>query len=79
MMYIKPKYTYKEWRIALYRSIVPQELNPLSVEIINDTYKSFSAKSGTRLSRREVSRRVYCQALEQQMVEGKELNSFLTT
>ena len=76
MRCIKPKYTYKEWSIALYRSIVPQELDPLSVEIINDTYKSFSVKNGTRLARGEVSIRVYLQGFEQQMVKGKEWNSF---
>ena len=60
----------------MYHSIVPQELDPLSVKIINDIYKSFSAKSGTRLARGEVPRRVYLQGFEQQMVKGKEWNSF---
>eukprot|EP00794_Sanderia_malayensis_P001642 gene1642-1825_t len=58
MRCVKARETYKEWLRALLKfSTPPLQSRPLSVEIINNTYRKDSVKSGTRQRRCEESSR----------------------
>ena len=48
----------------------------MSIEIINDTYKRSSVKSGTRCNRDEQGKRVRIEGVDQNMVQGNDWLSF---
>ena len=76
MRCVKARDTYKEWLLALLKfSTPPFQSHPLSVEIINDTYRKESVKSGTRLRRGEESSRIHIQGYDQKMLQGNAWNS----
>jgi hypothetical protein len=77
MRSIKPKLTYREWLINLLRLVTPRDdLIPIDLEIINDTYYQESVKSCTRSVRGEESRRVHVQGFDQEMLKGNEWLAF---
>ena len=66
---VKAKETYREWLISLLNFVTPSAAaSPLSIEFINDTYRSISAKKGTRLKRGNTPQRTHIQAIDQKMV-----------
>eukprot|EP00794_Sanderia_malayensis_P014282 gene14282-15769_t len=74
---IKAKEIYREWLIALVNFVTPSaDASPLSIELINDTYRSISAKNGTRLKRGNTPQRTYIQAIDQKMLQGNSWSSF---
>ena len=73
MRVVKPKKTYKQWLGSVMRyNTPPASSKPLSLEMVNDTYRQLSAKNGTRISRGEESRKVHFTGMEQNMLQGKE-------
>ena len=78
MRTLKAKETYKEWITSLLKFVTPlNDPKPLSIEIINDTYKADSIKSGTRYKRGETTKRIHIRSWDQKMVKGKDWQSFL--
>eukprot|EP00794_Sanderia_malayensis_P005059 gene5059-5718_t len=76
MRCVKARETYKEWLRALLKfSTPPLQSRPLSVEIINNTYRKDSVKSGTRQRRCEESSRIHIQGYDQKMLQGNAWNS----
>ncbi len=71
MRTVKPKQTYGEWMTQLLKFVQPpKETNPLSIELVNDTYLATSIKSSTREKRGEQQQRTYLQGFEQKMPQG---------
>ena len=77
MRSIKPKPTYREWLINLLRLVTPRDnLIPIDLEIINNTYYQESVKICTRSVRGEESRRVHVQGFDKEMLKGNEWLAF---
>ena len=72
MRTLKAKESYKEWITSLLKFVTPlNDPKPLSIEIINDTSKADSVKSGTRYKRGEPTKRIHIRSWDQTMVKGK--------
>ncbi len=77
MRSLKAKDTYKHWFHSLLKFVSPvEDTSALSIEIINDTYRIESVKSGIRNERGETSKRVHLQGPDQQMVQGNNWINF---
>ena len=75
---LKPRQTYKEFIDALMNFVTPKnELEPLTIGIINDTYIKDSVKEGTRQDRGEAGPRVHIQSVNQHMLQGMRWKQFL--
>ena len=75
---IKPKSTYREWLVNLLKLVTPREdLNPIDIEIINDTYINPRVwKVEREASEAEKSRRVHVQGFYREMLKGNEWLAF---
>ena len=78
MRSLKAKGTYRQWLLSFLRYIKPVDdpAKIMSIEIINDTYKRSSVKSGTRCNRGEQGKRVRIEGFGQNMVQGNDWLSF---
>eukprot|EP00795_Rhopilema_esculentum_P000988 gene988-biopygen7430 len=75
---VKAKETYRKWLISLLNFVTPSAAaSPLSIEFINDTYRSISAKNGTRFKRGNTRQRTHIQAIDQKMLKGYSWSSFI--
>ena len=70
MRCVKARASYKEWLLAPLKFSTPIHSHPLSVKIINDTYRKDSVKSGTMQKRGDVSARTHIQEYDQKMLQG---------
>ena len=77
MRSLKAKETYSKWFMSLLSCIKPAD-DPaaISIEMINDTYRRNSVKSGTRSNRGESLKRVHIEGFDQKMVQGNDWLSF---
>ena len=74
---LKPKDTFEEWIDTLLRFITPPDIAEASViGMINDTYSSYSTKSGTR-KRRGDGTRTHVEGAKQHMPSGMKWQEFL--
>ncbi len=74
---IEAKETYREWLIALVNFVTQSsDASPLSMELINDTYRSISAKNGTKLKRGNTAQCTYIQAINLNMLQGNSWSIF---
>ena len=75
---LKPIQTYKEFIDALMNFVTPKnELEPLTIDVINDTYIKYSVKEGTRQDRSEAGPRVHIQSVNQHRLQGMRWKNFL--
>ncbi len=74
---LRPKKKYLDFARSFRHAITPDaDLEPLTIEVINDVYNANSIKSHIREKRGEASTRTHAKCLEQPMLKGKDWSNF---